>query len=149
MKFITSSLNILSLLDLILLVLIKEKRNSFSQLLYRWCKITAITNYAGNGKQNWSLPELIFLLSCKSLCGWEINMYVGLTRNLKSFPLVLKYPSHPLCFARLEDDMRHFRCHRNSSFLQCEVKSLYILPNIAHSGLNSPSTRSQTISGFI
>ena len=45
--------------------------------------------------------------------------------------------------------MRHFRCHRNSSFLQCEFKSFYILPNIAHSGLNSPSTRSQTISGFI
>ena len=61
----------------------------------------------------------------------------------------LKDPSHPLCFARLEDDMRHFRCHRNSSFLQCEFKSFYILPNIAHSGLYSPSTRSQTISGFI
>ena len=61
----------------------------------------------------------------------------------------LKDPSHPLCFARLEDDMRHFRCHRNSSFLQCEFKSFYILPNIAYSGLNSPSTRSQTFSGFI
>ena len=62
---------------------------------------------------------------------------------------LLKDPSHPLCFARFEDDMRHFRCHRNSSFLQCEFKSFYILPNTAHSGLNSPSTRSQTISGFI
>ena len=58
-------------------------------------------------------------------------------------------PSHPLCFARFEGDMRHFRCHRNSSFLQCEFKSFYILPNTAHSGLNSPSTRCQTISGFI
>ena len=45
--------------------------------------------------------------------------------------------------------MRHFRCHRNSSFLQCEFKSFYILPSTAHSGLNSPSTRSQIISGFI
>ena len=61
----------------------------------------------------------------------------------------LKDPSHPLCFARFEGDMRHFRCHRNSSFLQCEFKSFYILPNTAHSGLNSPSTRCQTISGFI
>ena len=61
----------------------------------------------------------------------------------------LKDPSHPLCFARLEDVMRHFRCHRNSRFLQCECKSFYILPNIAHSGLNLPSIRSQTISGFI
>ena len=52
----------------------------------------------------------------------------------------LKDPSHPLCFARLEDVMRH---------LQCECKSFYILPNIAHSGLNLPSIRSQTISGFM
>ena len=63
--------------------------------------------------------------------------------------LGLKDPSHPLCFARFEGDMRHFQCHRNSSFLQCEFKSFYILPNTAHSGLNSPSTRCQTISGFI
>ena len=62
---------------------------------------------------------------------------------------LLKDPSHPLCFARFEGDMRHFRCHRNSSFLQCEFKSFYILPNTPHSGLNSPSTRCQTISGFI
>ena len=34
--------------------------------------------------------------------------------------ILLKDPSHPLCFAHLEDDMRHFRCHRNSSFLQCK-----------------------------
>ena len=61
----------------------------------------------------------------------------------------LKDPSHPLCFARFEGDMRHFRCHRNSSFLQCEFKSFYILPNTAHSGLNSPSICCQTISGFI
>ena len=61
----------------------------------------------------------------------------------------LKDPSHPLCFARFKGDMRHFRYHRNSSFLQCEFKSFYILPNKAHSGLNSPSTRCQTISGFI
>ena len=61
----------------------------------------------------------------------------------------LKDPSHPLCFACLEDDMRHFQCHRNSSFFQCEFKSFYILPNTAHSGLNSPSTRSQTIIGLI
>ena len=45
--------------------------------------------------------------------------------------------------------MCHFWCHQNSSFLQCEFKSFYILPNTAHSGLNSPSTLSQTISGFI
>ena len=66
---------------------------------------------------------------------WSINS--GRATLASGF---LKDPSHPLCFARLEDDMR---------FLQCEFKSFYILPNIAHSGLNSPSTRSQTISGFI
>ena len=35
------------------------------------------------------------------------------------------------------------------AFLQYEFESSYILPNTAHSSLNSPSTRSQTISGFI
>ena len=70
-------------------------------------------------------------------------------KKLFKVPITLKDPSHPLYFACFEDDMRHFRCHRNSSFLQCEFKSFYILPNTAHSGLNSPSTRSQTISGFI
>ena len=79
----------------------------------------------------------------------EINLRQNQINSRQNQINSRKDPSHPLCFARLEDDMRHFRCHRNSSFLQCEFKSFYILPNIAHSGLNSPSTRSQTISGFI
>ena len=33
--------------------------------------------------------------------------------------------------------------------LQCQFKSFYILPNIAHSGLSLPPIRSQTISGFL
>ena len=90
-----------------------------------------------------SIPyQFFFRSTVLKKCAFIRKMRKLVSENLKD-------PSHPLCFARLEDDMRHFQCHQNSSFLQCEFKSFYILPNIAHSGLNSPSTRSQTISGFI
>ena len=87
----------------------------------------------------------VFLITCWCSSLLESASSLIVDRRI----LYLKDPSHPLCFARFEDDMRHFQCHRNSSFLQCEFKSFYILPNTAHSGLNSPSTCSQTISGFI
>ena len=96
--------------------------------------------------QNFGVP-CQFFGTCK--WGYPKSKFQTLLISEKLIINFLNDPSHPLCFARFEGDMRHFRCHRNSSFLQCEFKSFYILPNTAHSGLNSPSTRCQTISGFI
>jgi len=71
------------------------------------------------------LAETRFLYVYKIVCIPRPNYYD-----------VLKDPSHPQCFARIEWEIRHFLGHLKSGFFHSELKSGYIRANAASLGLH-------------